>query len=53
MVNIDDLIKTLNDPELIEKAIKAAREISIGAEAEARCKINDFNNAVNYRIRGY
>lgn len=53
MVNVDDLINSLNDPKLIEKAVKAAREIAIGAEAEARCKINDYNNDVNYRIRGY
>lgn len=50
MVNIDDLIKSLSDPELIEKAVKTAREIVIGAEAEARCTINDYNNAVYARF---
>ena len=53
MVNIDDLIKALSDPETIRKAAESARQIAISAEAEARCKINDSNNAVNYRIRGY
>lgn len=53
MVDVEDLIEALNDPKLIERAAEDAREITFIAEVQARLAINDYNNAVNYFIRGY
>lgn len=44
MVKTDELIKRLNDPESVARAIKEARQIAIIAEAQYRCTINDYNN---------
>ena len=51
MVNVDDLIKTMDNLVLVESAAREVRQIVIAAEARARCSINDYNNEVNYLIR--
>jgi hypothetical protein len=50
MVNIDELISRMNDPETIKWAAEEGRQIALIAEVRARCAINDFNNQV-YALR--
>jgi len=45
-MELDYLIQIFNNPEIIERATKEARQITIKAEAQFRAIKNSYNNAL-------